>query len=221
VHWQRIEELRKSLKGQIVKFSTRELILLAVFGALWGLVEISLGSVLHTIHIPMAGMFLAALGLVVALAGRLFVPRRGSTLFIGAIAMVLKLFSIGAVVIGPMVGILAEALVAEIILSLFERPTRLAMLAAGAGGVLWTLVHPFVTNPLLFGRGIFTVWLDLLDRGTRLLGLPSGAWFAIVLLFAAIHISVGLVAGALAWTVGHLLQERLPNANLVSRKPLR
>ncbi len=35
-----------------MKLSTRELATLAVFGALWGLVEISLGSVLKTLISP-------------------------------------------------------------------------------------------------------------------------------------------------------------------------
>src|SRR5512139_3930216 len=99
----------------MLKFSTRELVTLAVFGALWGLVEISLGSVFHAINLPLTGMLLSVIGAMVLCIGRLFVPHRGSTIFIGVIAMFLKLFSIGNILIGPMVGILAEALIAELI----------------------------------------------------------------------------------------------------------
>src|SRR5512143_1595609 len=99
-----------------MKFTTRELVTMAVFGALWGLVEISLGSVLHAINLPLSGMLLSIIGVMVAVIGRLFVSRRGSTLFIGVIAMVLKLFSIGNILIGPMVAIFVEALIAELIL---------------------------------------------------------------------------------------------------------
>ncbi|MFU8773240.1 MAG: hypothetical protein ACNA8H_12575, partial [Anaerolineales bacterium] len=87
-----------------MKLSTRELATLAVFGALWGLVEISLGSVLKTLNVPLSGVVLAAIGLTIALTGRAFVPRRGSTLFIGVLAMLLKMFSLGGVIIGPMIG---------------------------------------------------------------------------------------------------------------------
>jgi len=102
-----------------MKLSTRELATIAVFGTLWGLSEISLGSVLKSLNIPFGGAVLGAIGLIVALVGRAFVPKKGSTLFIGVIAMLLKLFSLGGVIMGPMVGIFSEALVAEIILSLF------------------------------------------------------------------------------------------------------
>jgi hypothetical protein len=192
-----------------MKFTTRQLVTLAIFGTLWGVVEISLGSLLHAINLPMSGMFLAAVGLAIALLGRLFVPRRGATLFIGVIAMTLKLFSIGSVVIGPMIGILSEALVAELVLSLFKRPTRLALLLAGSLGVLWTLVQPFVTNPLLFGRSIFLVWLDILDRGAQLFSLDPNAWIWIVVGLAALHLLVGAGAGWLAWNTGRLLRVRM------------
>jgi hypothetical protein len=197
-----------------MKFTTRQLVTIAVFGALWGIVEISLGSVLHAVNLPMSGTVLAAIGLVVALTGRLFVPKRGATLFIGVIALVLKLFSIGSVVIGPMIGIFSEALVAEVILSAFGRPTRYVLMLAGGLGVLWTLVQPFITNPLLFGRGIFVVWLDMLDLGARLFGLNPGAWIWIAAILVALHMLIGLLAGWLAWSAGHLLQERVSGSIL-------
>ena len=76
-----------------MKLSTRELVLLAVFGALWGVVEMSLGTVLKSLNIPLSGAVLAAIGLMIAMLGRLFVPKRGATIFIGAIATLLKLFT--------------------------------------------------------------------------------------------------------------------------------
>ena len=189
--------------------STREPATLAVFGALWGLVEVSLGSVLKTLNIPLSGVVLAAIGLTVALTGRVFVPRRGSTLFIGVIAMLLKLFSLGGVIIGPMVGILTEALVAEIVLSLGGKPRRGAFALAGALGVAWVLLQPFVTGPLLFGRTLFTVWLELLDQGSRMLGLQPAAAIWILLALLAIYLILGGIVGWLSWDIARLLQIRL------------
>ena len=202
-----------------MKLSTRELATLAVFGALWGLVEISLGSVLKTLNIPLSGVVLAAIGLMIALVGRVFVPRRGSTLFIGVIAMLLKLFSLGGVIIGPMIGILSEALVAEIVLSLAGKPRRSAFVLAGALGVGWVLLQPFITNPLLFGRTLFTVWLDLLDRGSQLLGLDDSAGLWIFLAFLAIYMAVGGLVGWFSWDIARLLQVRLGRPTAATLKP--
>jgi hypothetical protein len=191
-----------------MKFTTRELVTMAVFGALWGGVEISLGAVLHAIDIPFSGMILSAIGLAIAMIGRLFIPRRGSTFFIGVIATLLKLFSLGGVVIGPMVGILTEAMVVEIVLSAWPRPGRLVFGLAGALGVGWVLLQPLVTNPLLFGRSILVAWLDLLDQGSRLLGLNSQAVLVIILSLLVIHLLVGCLAGWSAWKIGLRLLER-------------
>lgn len=192
-----------------MKFTTRELVTIAVFGTLWGMIEISLGTVLKALNIPLSGAVLAAVGLTVALVGRLFVPRRGATLFIGVIAMLLKLFSLGGVVIGPMLGIFSEALVAELVLSLGGKPRRPLFIAAGALGVLWTLVQPLVTGPLLFGRELFVVWLDFIDRGSRLLGLNSQVIWWIVLGLVAVYLLIGGLAGWLSWDIGRHLQKRL------------
>lgn len=192
-----------------MKLSTRELATIAVFGTLWGISEITLGSVLKSLNVPFSGAVLAAIGLTIALIGRVFVPKKGSTLFIGVIAMLLKLFSLGGVIIGPMVGIFSEALVAELVLSLLGTPRRFSLILAGALGVAWTLVQPFVTGPLLFGRSLFVVWLDLLDSGSRLLGLSGSAVLSIVVALLAVYLFIGCVAGWLGWEVAGQLQSRL------------
>jgi len=192
-----------------MKLSTRELATIAVFGTLWGISEITLGSVLKSLNIPFSGAVLGAIGLTIALVGRVFVPQKGSTLFIGVIAMLLKLFSLSGVIISPMLGIFSEALVAEIVLSLAGTPRRFAFLLAGALGVIWTLLQPFVTGPLLFGRSLFVVWLDLLDTGSRLLGLSGSAVLWIVATMLAIYAFIGCVAGWLGWEVAGQLRTRL------------
>ena len=192
-----------------MKNTTRDLVTLAVFGALWGLVEISLGSVFHAINLPMTGLSLSAIGLMIALIGRAFVPKRGSTLFIGVIAAVLKMFSIGAIIIGPMIAILAEAILAELVLSLFDKPSRLAFVCAAMLGALWSLVQPFVTGLLLFGRDLFSIWLDTLDFGARLFGLGGQAELWIVLALVLVYLVVGGAAGWFAWRLSGLVMDRL------------
>jgi hypothetical protein len=192
-----------------MRFNTRQLVTLAVFGALWGMVEISLGSVLNALKVPLSGAILTAIGLIIAMTARTFVPRRGSTLFIGIIATVLKLFSIGSVFVGPMIGIMAAALIAEITLSLFGRPSRVAFMVAGSLGVLWTLIQPFFTGLLLFGRDILDIWMGLLREGSQLLGLQPEAALWIVLALVALRLVIGAVAGWFAWDVSRLLHARL------------
>ena len=89
-------------------YKTRALVYIGVFGALWGAVETTIGSVFHTLNVPFSGVLLTAIGIALALIGRLFVPQRGSVFFIGVVAAFLKMFSIGGIVILPVFGILME-----------------------------------------------------------------------------------------------------------------
>lgn len=192
-----------------MRFTTRELVMLGIFGALWGGVEITLGSVFHTLNIPMTGMLLSAIGLTVAMVGRYYVPRAGSTFFLGALAAMLKMVSLGGIVIWPMIAIMMEAVVAEIVLTLTGKPTRASFVLAGALGVFYTVIHPFLSQGLLAGQGILFVWELLVERGIQLFRLPVTAAWIVVSLYTLIHLVTGLVAGLLAWDVARTLRGRL------------
>lgn len=192
-----------------MKLSTRALVTLTVFGTLWGLVEISVGSVLKSLNVPLSGVILSSIGLFLVLLARSMVAQPGSTLFIGAIAMLLKLFSLGGVIIGPMVGILTETLIAELVLTIFRSPGRTAFTLAGAGGVLWVLVQPLITNPLLFGRTMLTAWAELVERGSRMVGLPANAVLVIVGILVAMHLVIGGFIGWQAWNLSEMVKARL------------
>ncbi|MEJ2549868.1 MAG: hypothetical protein P8Z42_08780 [Anaerolineales bacterium] len=192
-----------------MRFTTRELVLLGIFGALWGGVEISLGSLFHTLNLPMTGMLLSAIGLMVVLVGRYYVPRVGSTFFLGVIAALLKMLSLGGIVIWPMIAILMEALMAELVLTLFGRPSRVSFLAAGSLSVLYTLVHPFFSQGLMAGQGMVFVWELLVERSLQIFGLSMTAAWVVVGLYALLHLVTGFLAGWTAWEIARALQGRL------------
>ena len=76
-------------------FTVRDLVYIAVFGALWGALEITLGAYLHVLFPPLAdtfliGVIMAGLGSVIVLVGRYFVPHTGAAIAIGIITALLK-----------------------------------------------------------------------------------------------------------------------------------
>lgn len=192
-----------------MKFSTRELVTMGVFGALWGGVEISLGSLFHTLNVPMTGMFLSAIGLLVVMVARYFVPRVGSSLFLGVIAALLKMLSLGGIVIWPMIAIMFEALVAEGVLTVSKTNSRWTFMITGGLGVFYTLVHPFFSQGLLAGSGVLFVWEMLLQQGSRVFGIPVEAAWSVIGIMALVHLVVGIVAGLLAWDVARLVRGRI------------
>lgn len=192
-----------------MRFSVRDLVYIGVFGALWGAVEMTLGSVLHVLNVPFSGVVLTSIGITIVLIGRLFVPRPGSVLFIGLVTAFLKMLSLGGIVLNPMIGIVAESLLAEVVLTATGRPRRATFVLAGALATFWPFVHPFFTQGLLAGRGLLTVYGWTIEKGAEVLGLDPSAVLMIVAGLIGIHLVIGAVAGLLGWDVGQTVQARL------------
>lgn len=192
-----------------MRFTIRELVYIGIFGALWGTVEITSGSILHVFNVPFAGVMLSAVGIAIALIGRLFVPRTGSVLFIGLVTAFLKLFSLGGIVINPMIGIVMESLIAEIALVALRQPRRATFVAAGALATLWPLVHPFFTQGILAGTGLLTIYTRTITNGAKTLQLDPSAVLIVAVALIVIHMLIGCVAGWIAWDAGCVIQARL------------
>ena len=189
---------------------TRDLVTVAVFGALWGAAEMSLGAVLHALALPLSGLAMTAAGMLVALTGYRFVPRRGAVLSMAAVTALLKALSLGSVVLSPMLAILVEGLLAELGLALAGgRVGRGPLALAGALATLWVPVHPFLTQGLLAGEGMFEIYRRMLAAGARLLRLDPDAIPAILAALLVLHAAAGALAGALACGLGRQLARRM------------
>lgn len=188
--------------------TVRDLVYIGVFGSLWGAAEISLGSALHMLRAPFAGAIMAGAGMAIALIGRLFVQKRGSILFIGMVTATLKLFSIGGIILSPLLGILLEGLLAESAVSVLGT-NRTSFVLAGSLAATWTLLHPFLTMGLVAGHGLLTVYGWTLEKGARALGLDATAGLIAVSALIAVHVLWGATAGWVAWEAGRNVQERL------------
>lgn len=170
----------------------------AAFGALWGSLEITLGSFLHSLRFPLAaGVLLASTGALLLVAARQIAPQRGGSLAIGAVAALCKSVSPGGVILAPMLGIATEALLVELALLAAPR-SRLAAALGGTLAALWAVSQTLVTKVFIYGVDILSLYLALLRRARDWLGLPEGAgWWAlaVVLLLVAVTGATGGLLG--------------------------
>ncbi len=187
---------------------SRDTLYIAVFGTLWGLLEITLGTALKSLRIPFTGFVMVALALIILLAGRYLVPRRGSILMMGGVAALLKIFSMGGFILGPIWAILIEALLAEIIISTLGL-RRVSCALAGVVLLAYTTVHPLIAHRILYGSGIIQIYLEMFERGRAFLGLehPSlmvllGAWLVFI-------VTVGTAAGLAGHRLGREVEARV------------
>ena len=190
------------------RFGTRDLVYIAVFAALWGAVETTVGSAFHVWNVPQSGTVLAAIGMGLLVVCRTFVPRRGATILTGVVVMFLKMFSLGGIVINPMVAILMESVLAEIGFALVGT-RRAGGIVAGAMGVSWNMIHPFITQGLVAGWGMARVYAWLVEGGSSLVGLPTSYGAVIFAVLLAIKPIIGGIGGLAGWEVARLVNRRM------------
>jgi hypothetical protein len=91
---------------------------------------------------------------------------------------------------------------------------RSGFVVAGGAATLWCFFHPFLTQGLIAGRGLLSIYQLTLERGAALLGLDITAIALILVTLIVCHFVIGAVCGFAAWDLGRVVQKRL-------RTPLR
>lgn len=195
-------------------YTVRDWVTIGLFGALWGAVELTLGSVLHAICPPLAdtfltGMVMGGIGVAVALIGRRFVPKRGSLILIGVVTAILKLLSVSGVVVGPVAAILMESVLMEIVLWIAHVPRWPAFALGGALAVAWNLPHKFIMMRLIYGKDFLTVYNKMVQDGSQALGLDASLALLILAILLLVRLVVGAISGWSAWQLGDAVARRL------------
>ena len=196
------------------EYRVRDWVSIGLFGALWGVVEATLGSALNVAFPSFTntffkGVILGGIGVAIALVGRFFVQKRGSVFFIGVVTALLKLLSPGGATIGPMLAILMESILMEAVLSLTGDPGRWAYTLAGALAVGWNFPHKFVMMRIMYGRRIGEVYAMVVKDGSEMLGLDVGLALLILALLLVVRLVAGGIAGWSAWALGGAVAHRL------------
>lgn len=139
----------------------------ALFGTLWGATEATLGTAVYLGKLPLRGSLMGIVGLLCLICLRRLQPRAGVCLLAGAVAIFLKIFTLGGLYPGPIIGIAVQALAVEI-----------AMTGLG-GGSLGAAVGGFAalaTNPL---QKIAMTWVvaggEAVEASLRLLADSAAA----------------------------------------------
>lgn len=112
----------------------------SVVGSLWAVVEIILGSLLHNLKIPLAGSILSCFTVFLLVAFFQLWNLPGMIVRAGLICALMKSLSPGAIILGPMIGILTEALILEAVIFGLGK-NIVAYAVGGALAVFSALVH--------------------------------------------------------------------------------
>lgn len=197
----------------MTSYTVRDWVTIGLFGALWGAIELTLGSVLHTIFPPLTDTFLtgtamSGIGVAIVLTGKHFVPKRGSAFFMGIVTAILKLLGIGGVKIGPIVAIILQSTLMETTLWMLPA-SRWTFVIAGALAVGWTLPHMLIMPQILLGKSAIEAYNRVIQQGSQWLGIDPSAAFSILGGLLSIQLLIGAAGGWGAWGLGGAVADRL------------
>ena len=192
------DKAAKGAGSRFQRFSTRDLVYVAVMAAIWAASENILGAQLHAMNVPFSGAALAAIAVFLMVTCRSLVPKVGSVLIMGIVVALLRIFSIGAVLLSPMIAIFMEALMVEIAMTV-GGANQVASLIGGMLAEMWTFVHPFVVQPLLFGTSMLIIYGKTISAGSKMLGIAPSNVIIVFLVLVVVHAVAGVIAGVAGW----------------------
>lgn len=175
------------------------------FGALWGALEATLGSFLHALKVPFAGVLLASMGAALLIALRILVPKPGILIATGAVCAAVKLASPATDLIGPAVGILVESTLVELVTLPLGANVASALLG-GALAASWAICQKVLKQIVLFGEPIVALYRELLQRASKMLGLSTTGGIRLVVLFVTLMATFGAIAALSGLRAGRRAQ---------------
>lgn len=181
----------------------------AVFGALWGAVEATVGSFLHLLQIPLCGVVLAAGQAAFLVAVRQLVPLRGLLLAVSGVASLVTSLAPSGAMIAPLVAIFVQGALIELCFLILPG----VLIPAVLGGMLctlWAVAQMIAKQVLLFGFQTLEVYESVLRAAGRATGLSmTGQVIALAVPLGALAV-LGAAGGAWGVSLGRRARGRLP-----------
>ncbi len=172
----------------------------AVAGGLWAAFEIIIGSFLHNLRIPFAGSILSAFAVMLMISFHRLWPVKGLIWRAGLICALMKSISPSALILGPMIGIMTEALLIELSLRSFGA-NKAGYLIGGVLGVGSALIHKVVSILILYGMDIVEIYLNIYRFAVKQIGLPNADPWLVVFALIAVYIIAGFIAALIGISI--------------------
>lgn len=191
----------------------------AVAGSIWAALEIIIGSFLHNLRVPFSGTMLAIMSVYLMIAFVQVWDDRGLVWRAGLICALMKSVSPSAVILGPMTGIMLEALLLESFIRVFGR-NLLGYLAGGAAAVLSSLLHKAAALLILYGFDLVRILGELYRFSVRQVNLEGTDPLLVIAIVAAIYMAAGMAGATGGYLAGKAHLKRKPEPSGTVKIPL-
>ncbi len=173
----------------------------AVVGGLWAALEIIVGSFLHNTRLPFAGSILAFSGTVLLIGFYRMWPERGLIIRAGLITAIMKSVSPSAVILGPMTGIMLEAMLIELVILLLGN-NLFGLIIAGIFSVSSALLHKLISLLIVYGFDLITIYVNIVNFALKQFGLKEAEPMEILFALLCVYVLFGILAALLGFYIG-------------------
>jgi hypothetical protein len=180
----------------------------ALFGTLWGALEATVGTAVYLGKLPMRGTLMGLLGLLCLVCLRRLQPRPGVCLLAGVVAVFLKVFTLGGLYPGPLIGIAVQALAVEVAMT----ASGGRVVGAAVGGAVTLATNPLQKLAMTWvvaGDEAMRSAIELLQASAAAVGLGGLRPMMVVggvVIWAGL---MGAAGGLWAWWVAGRVARRL------------
>lgn len=173
----------------------------AVAGGLWASFEIIVGSMLHNLHLPFSGTLLASFSVVLMIAFMQIWKINGLIWRAGIICGLMKSLSPSAVILGPMTGIMMEAVFMDLIIYIVGRNLA-GYILAGIGALLSAILHKLASLFILYGNDLVNIYRNLFEFLKKQFGLENASVEGLISGILGIYIFLGIIAATTGYILG-------------------
>jgi len=154
----------------------------SIIGTIWAASEIVLGSFLHNMKIPFSGNVLTAIGIIIIISISYVWTEKGLIWRAGLICAIMKTMSPSAVIFGPMIAILSEAILLDISVRLLGK-TILGYVLGAMLAMSWNLFQKIMNYLVFYGFNIVELYSNLIRYAQKQLDIQLDIiWLPIIIL---------------------------------------
>jgi hypothetical protein len=154
----------------------------------------------------MAGSTLAFFGTVLLIGFYQIWPERGLIIRAGLITAIMKSVSPSVIILGPMVGIMLEAIFIELAILVFGR-NYFGYLIAGILSVSSALFYKILSMLMFYGYDLIQVYLNIINYGLKQFDLNDVPPLDILFVLVGFYTLMGTIASVLGVLSGRKAQQ--------------
>jgi nucleoside-triphosphatase THEP1 len=187
----------------------------SIVGTIWAASEIVLGSFLHNLKVPFSGNVLTAIGIIILISVSYIWTDKGLFWRAGLICALMKTMSPSAVIFGPMIAIMSEALLLEMSVRIFGK-TMAGFIIGAMFAMSWNLFQKIMNFIIFYGFNIVELYKGLIKYAQKQLDIHFDILWLPIIVLLVLYCLFGMISAIIGIKVGRKILQQPPGYQLIN-----